>query len=106
MLERTGKISEAATLGVLQKRLFLRFSQNSQEDTCVRASFLLKLQASGLPSTSLKRRLWHSCFSMKFAKILRNTNFEKHLRTIASGDREKYRNSQLTVLVKSANFKT
>ena len=69
MLERTGKISEAATLGVLWKRLFLRFSQNSQEDTCVRASFLLKLQASGLPVTSLKRRLWHSCFPMKFVKI-------------------------------------
>ena len=28
--------------------MFLEISQNSQENTCVRASFLIKLQASGL----------------------------------------------------------
>ena len=30
------------------KKVFLETSQNSQENTCVRVSFLLKLQASGL----------------------------------------------------------
>ena len=39
--------TEAATGGVL-KKVFLKISQNSQEDTCARVSFLIKLQASGL----------------------------------------------------------
>ena len=30
---------------VFYKRLFLKFSQNSQENTCARVSFLIKLQA-------------------------------------------------------------
>ena len=37
---------EAATRGVLCKKVFLEISQNSQENTCVRVSFLIKLQAS------------------------------------------------------------
>ena len=36
--------TEAATRGVLLKRVFLEISQNSQEDTCVRESFSIKLQ--------------------------------------------------------------
>ena len=39
--------SEAATRGVLWKKVFLEISQNSQENTCVRVSFSIKLQASG-----------------------------------------------------------
>ena len=38
--------SGAATGGVLKKSLFLKISQNSQESTCTRISFLIKLQAS------------------------------------------------------------
>ena len=30
------------------KKVFLEISQSSQENTCARASFLMKLQASGL----------------------------------------------------------
>ena len=40
--------SEAATRGVLCKKVFLEISQNLQENTCGRVSFLLNLQASGL----------------------------------------------------------
>ena len=42
--------SEAATRGVLCKKVFLEFSQNSQENenTCARVSFLIKLQAWAL----------------------------------------------------------
>ena len=36
---------EAATRGVLQEKVFHKISQNSQESTCARASFLIKLQA-------------------------------------------------------------
>ena len=32
------------------KNVFLKVSQNSQENTCVRVSFLMMLQASGLQS--------------------------------------------------------
>ena len=36
---------EAVTRGVLCKKMFLKISQNWQESTCVRVSFLIKLQA-------------------------------------------------------------
>ena len=49
--------------------MFLEILQNSQENTCARVSFLIKLQA--YTATLLKKRLWHRCFSMKFAKFLR-----------------------------------
>ena len=39
---------EAATRGVLWKKVILEISQNSQENTCARVSFLIKLQAWGL----------------------------------------------------------
>ena len=39
---------EAATRGVLPKKVFLEISINSQEHTCARLSFLIKLQAWGL----------------------------------------------------------
>ena len=41
-------ILEAATRFVLFKKVFLDISQNSQENTCARASFLITLQAVGL----------------------------------------------------------
>ena len=36
--------AKAATSGVLEEKVFLEISQNSQENTCVRVSFLIKLQ--------------------------------------------------------------
>ena len=41
-------VSEAATRGVLLKKVFLEISQDSQENTCARVSFLIKLQASAM----------------------------------------------------------
>ena len=40
--------TEAAIRGVLWKNVYLEFSQNSQENTCTRVSFFIKLQAWGL----------------------------------------------------------
>ena len=40
--------AEGTTGGVLLKRVFLEISQNSEENTCARVSFLIKLQALGL----------------------------------------------------------
>ena len=49
--------------------MFLEILQNSQEKTCARVSFLIKL---GLrPATLLKKRLRYRCFLVNFAKFLR-----------------------------------
>ena len=54
--------------------MFLKISQNSQENTCARVSCLIKLQASGLrPAILLKKRLWLRCFSVNFVKFLRTS---------------------------------
>ena len=46
-----------------RKEVFSEIFQNSQENTCVRESFLMKLQASALrQGTILKKTLWHRCF--------------------------------------------
>ena len=54
--------------------VFPEVSQNPQESNCVRVSFLIKLVASCLPACLpplLKKRLWHRCFPVNFAKFLR-----------------------------------
>ena len=49
------------------KQVFLKVLQNSQENTCVGVSFLIKLQFSGLQ----KKRIKYRCFPVIFAKILK-----------------------------------
>ena len=52
------------------EKVFLEISQNSQENTWARVSFLLKF--TGLRrATLLKVRLWHRRFLMNFVKFLR-----------------------------------
>ena len=41
------------------KKVFFKISQNSQENICAKVSFILK------------KRLWHRCFPVNFAKVLR-----------------------------------
>ena len=60
------------------KKGVLRNLQNSRENTCARVSILIKLQAWGL-QLYLKKRLWHSCFPVKFAKFLRTLFLTEHL---------------------------
>ena len=47
--------------------MFLEISQNSQENTCARVSFLMKLQAVA------------QVFSCDFCEISKNTFFSEHL---------------------------
>ena len=54
--------------------VLLELSQNSQENTCARVSFLIKL-----PTTLLKKRLWHTCFPVNFVKFLRTSFLTEHL---------------------------
>ena len=62
---------EVATRGVLSEKVFLEISKNSQENTCARVSFLIKLQAT---CNFIKNGTLARCFSVNFAKFLR-TNF-------------------------------
>ena len=63
------------------KKVFLEISGNSQESTCAKISFLIKLHASGLrPSILLKKKLWHRYFPVDFAKFLRTPFLTEHLR--------------------------
>ena len=75
-------LPEAATRGVLWKKVFLEISQNSQESACARASFLVKLRVAGL-QLSLKETL-AQVFSGEFCEISRNSFFTEHLWTTAS----------------------
>ena len=63
------------------KNVLLEISQNSQENTCDGVSFLIKLQALGLrpAATLLKKRLWHRCFPVNFAKFIRAPFLTEHL---------------------------
>ena len=79
--------------------MFLEISQNSQENTCARVSFLIKLQASGRfcsfcfrrqaeSSVSglqlLKKETLARVFSGEFCEIYKNTFSKEHLGTTAS----------------------
>ena len=55
-------------------------SENSQENTCVKVSFLIKLKTWGLsPASLLKKGLWHRCFPASFVKFLRTLVLIEHL---------------------------
>ena len=69
--------SEATTGGVLLKKVFLKISRNSQEDTGARVSFLIKLQEA--PVTLFKKGLCHSRSSVNFKKNLRTPYFRENL---------------------------
>ena len=53
--------AEAVVWRCSVKNVFLKISQNSLEDNCVRVSFLIKLQGDA----------WQRCFPVSFAKFLR-----------------------------------
>ena len=64
-------LAEAVIRRYSLKKVFFKISRNSQENTCARVSFFNKV--AGLrPATLLKKRLWHRCFPVNFAKFLRN----------------------------------
>ena len=52
-----------------KKKVFLKTSQNSRENTCARVSNLKS--CSPRHATLSKKRLWHICFPVSFVKFLR-----------------------------------
>ena len=69
--------NEGITTGVvLCKKLFLNFTQNSQENNWASVSSLIKLPAS---ANLLKNRLWHRCFPVNFVKFSKTPFSLEHL---------------------------
>ena len=71
------------------KNMFLEIPQNSQENTCARVSFLIKLQALGWKKESLAHVL-----SCEFYEISINIFFTEHLLTTPSIDSKKCKNNE------------
>ena len=64
------------------KKVFLKKSQNSQENTCA-SLFFNKI--AGLKGCNFnKKETQAQVFSCEFCKIFKNTYFKEHLRTAAS----------------------
>ena len=55
------------------KKVFLEISQNAQENTCARVSFLIKLQAGAC--NFIKKEILAQVFSCEFCEISKNTFF-------------------------------
>ena len=66
---------------MLQK-VFLEISQNSQENTCARVSFSIKLQAE--PGNFIKKETLAQVFSYELCEVSENIFFIEHLLTTAS----------------------
>ena len=64
-LEKSESVVQTSSV----KKVCLEVSQNLQENTCTRLR----------PATLLKKRLWHRCLPVNFAKFLRTTFFIEHL---------------------------
>ena len=58
-----------------KKKVLLEISQNTQENTCARASFLIKLQACNY----IKKEIVAQVFSCEFCKISKNSFFTERL---------------------------
>ena len=65
--------TEAATRGVPWKKVFLKISQNSQENTCTRASFLIKFERLRLQFYNfIKNETLAQVFSCEFCETFKN----------------------------------
>ena len=70
--------SETVSRRCFIKKLFLKISQNSQENNRAGVSFLIKLK----PANLLKKRLRHRCFPMNFVKFFKTALFiDFHIKT-------------------------
>ena len=61
-----------------KKKVFLKFLQNSQENTCARVSFLIKLEAEAC--NFIKKVTQAQVFSCIICEIFQNTFLKEQLR--------------------------
>ena len=76
--------AEAVVQRCSVKRVFLKNSKDSQENTCARVSFLIKLQTSGYDF--IKKETPAQVLSCEFCEIFKNTFFYRTLPVAASVD--------------------
>ena len=100
--------TEAVARRCSVKILLLKILPNSLECTCARVYFLINLQAWGLGSTTLlKKRVWHRCFPVNFAKFLRTPFYVEHLRWLLlenSRKNERFRFMIMWMIGKNLNL--
>ena len=84
------------------KKVFLKISQNSQENTCARV-FFNKVSVLR-PATLLKKKHWHRCFPMNFGKFLRTPFFIEYLWWLLLEMYQVYAQDSITSLI--VNFNT
>ena len=65
--------NQSARIGKSHSEVFLEISQNLQENTCPRASFLIKLQAQAQACNFTKKETLVQVFSCEFFEISKNT---------------------------------
>ena len=87
--------SEAVTQRLPVKKVFLEISQNSLENTCVRASFLIKLQAD--VCNFIKKEALTQVFSSEFCQISEEI-FSCRIPVVAAFD--DFRESKVTQIQK------
>ena len=62
------------------KKVFLKISQNSKENTCGRVSFFIFFnKVAGGACNFIKKETLAQVFSCEFRKISKNTYFKEHL---------------------------
>ena len=83
-------------------KVFLEISQNSQENTCARVSFLIQLQASAC--NFIKKETLAQVCSCEFCEISKNTFFTEYLRAAASKYDENYNSIALESLQKTVKI--
>ena len=72
----SGTFSEAVVGRCSVKKVFLKTSQNSQENACARKR--------PRPPTLLKKRPWHRCFPVNFVKFLRTPFYRTPLVAVSA----------------------
>ena len=82
MIKFYRKLSETVAQRCTIKKLFLEISQNSQENTCARVYFLMKLQTQACKF--IEKEALAQLLSCEFCEIFNNILFTEHLRTTAS----------------------
>ena len=76
------KSTEAVVWRRCVKKVFLKISQNSDENTCVRVSFLIKLQELGCNFSKTETPI--RCFPVNFGTFLRADFFYRTTPVAAS----------------------
>ena len=67
------KLSEAVVQRCFAKKVFLEISQNSQENTCVKVSFLINLKTFLKACNFIKKETLAQVFSCEFCEISKST---------------------------------